>query len=126
MTIISVYGDYRFSPLAMPRHPDRKASDTRLSAEDMLFYMEKFADTFLKDHICYNTEVINVRRPTPPFAVEPPNWVVTIRDKDGVRDLGFDRIVLCTGVNTFLLLLVLDGSLPSSAGMPSTPHTEGV
>ncbi|KAK0237298.1 FAD/NAD-P-binding domain-containing protein [Armillaria nabsnona] len=95
--INNVYGDYRFSPLAMPRHPDRKASDTRLSAEDMLFYMEKFADTFLKDHICYNTEVINVRRPTPPFAVEPPNWVVTIRDKDGVRDLGFDRIVLCTG-----------------------------
>ncbi|KAF8917111.1 FAD/NAD-P-binding domain-containing protein [Mucidula mucida] len=95
--INNVYGDYRFSSMQIPRHPDRKPNDTRLSAEDMLFYMEKFADTLLKDRICYNTEVVKVRRAKPPYVIQPPNWIVTIKDKNGVRDLGFDRVVLCTG-----------------------------
>ncbi|KAF9049654.1 FAD/NAD-P-binding domain-containing protein [Hymenopellis radicata] len=100
--INNVYGDYRFSSMQMPRHPDRKPNDTRLSAEDMLFYMEKFADTLLKDRICYNTQVVKVRRAKPPYIIQPPNWIVTIKDKDGVRDLGFDRVVLCTGVRRVL------------------------
>lgn len=82
----------------MPKHPDRKPEDARLSAEDMLFYMEKFAETYLKDRIHYNTEVLNIRRPSPDFVGNPPKWIVTIRDNFGVKELGFDRIVLCTGV----------------------------
>lgn len=84
--------------MQMPRHPDRKPTDTRLSAEDMQFYMEKFADTLLKDRICYNTEVLKVRRSKSPYAMQPHNWIVTLKDKTGVRDLGYDRLVLCTGV----------------------------
>lgn len=93
--------------MQMPRHPDRKPKDTRLSAEDMLFYMEKFADTLLKDRICYNTEVLKIKR-TKALYARFHSWTVTIKDKAGVRDLGFDRLVLCTGV--FWRLLVFSVS----------------
>ncbi len=113
--------------MQMPRHPDRKPNDTRLSAEDMLFYMEKFADTLLKDRICYNTEVVKVRRAKPPYVIQPPNWIVTIKDKNGVRDLGFDRVVLCTGVRlaTFFVVVRLT---PSRAvlGMPRAAYSAAV
>ncbi|THU85521.1 FAD/NAD-P-binding domain-containing protein [Dendrothele bispora CBS 962.96] len=97
--INNVYGDYRFSCLEMPRHPERGPDNQRLSAEDMHFYMEKFTETFLRDRISYNTEVLNIRRPTPPFSADPPNWIVTVRDnKTGnIVERGYDRVVLCTG-----------------------------
>lgn len=87
--------------MEMPQHSGRKPGENRLSAEDMLFYMEKFAETHLKGRITYNTEVLNIRRPSPPYSVTPPNWIVKVKDSAGVRDLGFDRIVLCTGVSLF-------------------------
>ncbi|KAF5366762.1 hypothetical protein D9758_006503 [Tetrapyrgos nigripes] len=97
--INNIYGDYRFSCLDMPQHPARGPGDQRLSAEDMHFYMKKFAETFLRDRISYNTEVLNVRRPRPPFSSDPPNWIVTCQDNQTGETIerGFDRIVLCTG-----------------------------
>jgi len=87
----------------MPHHPARGPDAQRLGAEDMHFYMQKFADTFLRDRISYNTEVVNIKRPTPPFSSDPPNWIVTVRDnKTGnVTERGYDRVVLCTGVRCF-------------------------
>ncbi|KAE9390382.1 FAD/NAD(P)-binding domain-containing protein [Gymnopus androsaceus JB14] len=97
--INNLYGDYRFSSLEMPRHPSRDPKNNRLSAEDMQFYFEKFTDTYLRDRITYNTQVLNIRRPKPPFHSDPPNWVVSYRTKgkDEVKEMGFHRIVLCTG-----------------------------
>ncbi|KAF5388998.1 hypothetical protein D9757_005121 [Collybiopsis confluens] len=100
----SLYGDYRFSSLQMPENP-RRNGQKRLSAEDMQFYFEKFAETYLRDRINYDTEVLNIRRPKPPFqdSNSDPllNWVVSYRvhGKNGteVKKMGFHRIVLCTG-----------------------------
>ncbi|KAF9074343.1 FAD/NAD(P)-binding domain-containing protein [Rhodocollybia butyracea] len=97
--INNLFGDYRFSSLEMPKHPSRDPKRARLSAEDMQFYFEKFADTYLRDRISYETEVVNIARPKPPFDSDPPNWVVSYLSKgaDQVDRMGFHRIVLCTG-----------------------------
>ncbi|KAJ4480867.1 FAD/NAD-P-binding domain-containing protein [Lentinula aciculospora] len=97
--INNLYGDYRFSSMEMPRHPSRDPKDTRLSAEDMQFYFEKFTETYLRDRISFETEVLKIRRPQPPFDSDPPNWIVKFRKrgKKEVREMGFHRIVLCTG-----------------------------
>ncbi|KAJ3796856.1 FAD/NAD(P)-binding domain-containing protein [Lentinula aff. detonsa] len=97
--INNLYGDYRFSSMEMPRHPSRDPKTTRLSAEDMQFYFEKFTETYLRDRISFETEVLNIRRPQPPFDSDPPNWIVKYRKRGRreVREKGFHRIVLCTG-----------------------------
>ncbi|KAJ3727425.1 FAD/NAD(P)-binding domain-containing protein [Lentinula raphanica] len=98
--INNLYGDYRFSSMEMPRHPSRDPKSTRLSAEDMQFYFEKFTDTYLRDRISFETEVLNIRRPKPPFDSDPLNWVVKYRKRgmrEAFRERGFHRIVLCTG-----------------------------
>ncbi|KAJ3934074.1 MAG: FAD/NAD(P)-binding domain-containing protein [Lentinula lateritia] len=97
--INNLYGDYRFSSMEMPRHPSRDPKNNRLSAEDMQFYFEKFTETYLRDRISYETEVLNIRRPQPPFDSDPPNWIVKYRKKGskGTREMGFHRIILCTG-----------------------------
>lgn len=102
--VFSLYGDYRFSSMEMPRHPSRDPKNNRLSAEDMQFYFEKFTETYLRDRISYETEVLNIRRPQPPFDSDPPNWIVKYRKKGskGTREMGFHRIILCTGVRSAL------------------------
>ena len=90
----SPYGEFCFSSLSMP--PPEDAAGGRLSGQDMCHYMETFAETFLKDKIKFEVEVVNIRR--------SPNgsWNVDIKDKhEGtITVLEYSRIVLCTGVST--------------------------
>lgn len=82
----------------MPPRPDAKVTGGRLAGEDMRSYMEAFADRFLKDKICYNTEVLNIRRLD--FEGLQTWLVTTFNHSNGTREeLSFDKIVLCTGVS---------------------------
>lgn len=58
--------------------------------------METFAETFLKDKIRFEVEVLNIRRSP------SGSWNVDIKDKhEGtISVLEYSRIVLCTGVST--------------------------
>ena len=62
----------------------------------MCNYMETFAETFLKDKIKFEVEVLNIRRSP------SGSWNVDIKDKhEGtITVLEYSRIVLCTGVST--------------------------
>ncbi|KZS89482.1 FAD/NAD(P)-binding domain-containing protein [Sistotremastrum niveocremeum HHB9708] len=94
----NVHGEYHFSSLPMPG-----VGASRLKGSQLTDYMESFAGQYLKGHIRFRTEVINVRRPN---ALETiiesevgEGWIMTVRNlKDGsTEELKFDKIVLCTG-----------------------------
>lgn len=115
----SVHGEFSFSPLPMP--PPSQASRTggRLSGEDLVAYMESFAERFLKGRIRYQTEVLNIRR-RPLAGVQlgqqsgdeqhagssdyVSEWVVRVRDLQtgDIQELVYDRVVVCSGVREFL------------------------
>ncbi|KAF8699385.1 hypothetical protein AX14_000999 [Amanita brunnescens Koide BX004] len=93
LKINSLHGEYSFSPLSMPPPENAAKTGGRLSGQDLCNYMEKFADTFLKDKIKFEVKVLNIRRSP------SGSWNVQIRDKhDGtITVLEYSRIVLCTG-----------------------------
>ena len=76
--------------------PPEDSAGGRISGKDMCNYMETFAETFLKDKIKFDVEVLNIRRSP------SGSWDVDIKDKrEGtVTVLEYSRIVLCTGVST--------------------------
>lgn len=88
----SVYGEYRFSPLPMPLPTEAAKTGGRLSGEGMSAYFERFADTYLRGKIKFETEVVNIRR------VGERSWIVDTSDG---QELSYSRIVLCTGVRHF-------------------------
>ncbi|KAL0960490.1 hypothetical protein HGRIS_005530 [Hohenbuehelia grisea] len=87
LSINNVYGEFRFSPLDMPK------TGGRLSGEDLRTYMDSFADKYLKNCIRYKTEVIDVKRD------QYSGWLVEVEDKENhTREvLKYSKIVLCTG-----------------------------
>ncbi|KAJ3726854.1 FAD/NAD(P)-binding domain-containing protein [Lentinula raphanica] len=98
LTINNVYGEYRFSSLAMP--PPKNSSIGRLSGQDMSSYMRTFAETFLKGHIQYAVEVKNVRRPKSDEDGDgKTGWLVDVESlvSGKTESLYFSRIVMCTG-----------------------------
>jgi hypothetical protein len=80
----------------MPPPGDSAKTGGRLSGKDVCNYMETFAETFLKDKIKFEVEVLNIRRSP------SGSWNVDIKDKyEGtISVLEYSRIVLCTGVST--------------------------
>ena len=92
----SLHGEYCFSSLSMPLPKDSAKTGGRLSGEDLCNYMETFAETFLKDKIKFEVEVLNIRRSP------SGSWNVKIKDKhEGtITVLEYSRIVLCSGVST--------------------------
>ncbi|KIK69190.1 hypothetical protein GYMLUDRAFT_67862 [Collybiopsis luxurians FD-317 M1] len=95
LTINSVHGEFRFSPMPMP--PPDNPSTGRLTGRDMCAYMEHFANKFLTDKVRYNTEVKKVYRPSG----EKKGWLVDVHSLQGgselTETLHFARLVLCTG-----------------------------
>lgn len=87
----SPHGEFCFSSLAMP-----PPEGGRISGKDMCNYMETFAETFLKDKIKFEVEVLNIRRSP------SGSWNVETKDKNEgtITVLEYSRIVLCTGVST--------------------------
>ena len=96
--IISVHGEYRFSPLEMPPPENAATGDGRLRGLDICNYMEKFTDKFLvgKAKFHFETEVLNIERD------ENGNWNVAVEDlaTRSSRILTFSRIILATGVSS--------------------------
>jgi dimethylaniline monooxygenase (N-oxide forming) len=87
----------------MPPPTKSKETGGRLTGEDMNNYFESFADRFLKGKILFNVEVLNVSR-------NPRGgWSVLVNNKlNGLETrLHYDKIVVCTGVGSFLALLQL-------------------
>ena len=84
----------------MPPPKLMKETGDRLCGEDMTAYMEKFADMFLAGRIRYETEVLDIRR-----GRDGSGWEVEVLDlKTGNKELlTYARIVLCTGVSSFLI-----------------------
>ncbi|KAF8334414.1 FAD/NAD-P-binding domain-containing protein [Amanita rubescens] len=92
MKINSPRGEFCFSSLSMSPEDSAKTGG-RLSGKDICNYMETFAETFLKDKIKFEVEVLNIRRSP------SGSWNVDIKDKhEGtITVLEYSRIVLCTG-----------------------------
>ncbi|PPQ89970.1 hypothetical protein CVT25_009610 [Psilocybe cyanescens] len=93
--INSVHGEYRFSPLAMPRPEDSAETGGHITGMGMCNYMETFYVTFLKNKVKFKfeTEITSVRR------VQKESWEVKVEDihSRGTKVLSFARIVLATG-----------------------------
>ncbi|KAF9268375.1 FAD/NAD-P-binding domain-containing protein [Marasmius fiardii PR-910] len=87
LQINNVHGEYHFPPLPMELGPD-----TWLTGEDLKRYMQDFTNTFLRDRVRYQTEVLKLYR-------EEGLWVVKVKNliDNTQEDLVFDKIVLCTG-----------------------------
>ena len=80
--------------------PFPQFSTNRLSGEDMCAYMEKFADTFLRGKIRFETEILKTR------CAKDFGWEIEVQDlrtKDK-EILTYARIVLCTGVRRISVL----------------------
>lgn len=93
LKINNLHGEFCFSFLPMPPPEDPAKTGGRLFGEDICNYMETFSETFLKDKIKFEVEVLNVRRSP------SGSWNVDIKDKhEGTKTvLEYSRIVLCTG-----------------------------
>ena len=108
----SPYGEFCFSPLSMP--PLEDSAGGRISGKDMCNYMEAFAETFLKDKIKFEVEVLNIRRSP------SGSWNVDIKDKhEGtITVLEYSRIVLCTGVSTQFKIVRTASEVCVLTGLP--------
>ncbi|KAF8551014.1 FAD/NAD(P)-binding domain-containing protein [Imleria badia] len=92
VSINSVQGEFRFSPLPTP--PPKEEPRTRPCCEDMSAYMEQFANTFLVGKIRFEIEILDIRRGT-----DGSGWEVEVLDlRTGNKEvLSYARLVLCTG-----------------------------
>ncbi|KAI3604820.1 FAD /NAD-P-binding domain-containingprotein [Moniliophthora roreri] len=88
LTLNNVYGEFRFSSMTMVS----EQSGGRLAGFDMMQYMQKFADTHLRGHIRFGTEVLKIQR-------DDEGWSLLVENiADGIREnLRFKKVVLCTG-----------------------------
>ena len=80
----------------------------------MCNYMEAFAETFLKDKIKFEVEVLNIRRSP------SGSWNVDIKDKHQgtMTVLEYSRIVLCTGVSTQFEIVRTASEVCVPTGLP--------
>lgn len=117
MTGHSVRGEFCFSYLSMPPPEDSVKAGSRLSGEEICNYMETFAETFLKDKIKFEVEVLNIRR--------SPNgsWNVDIKDKQEgtITVLEYSRIVLCSGVSIQFENVRTTSEVRVFTGLPFSP-----
>lgn len=79
----------------MPPPALKGKTGNRLCGEDMVAYMETFADTFLVGKIRFETEILDIRR-----GKDGSGWEVQVLDlrTGNTEVLSYARIVLCTGV----------------------------
>lgn len=83
--------------MPMPKPDNARETGGRLTGEDMVLYMESFADRFLNGKITFGVEVENISRGP------DRTWLVKIRSlADGaIQSLQFDKLVLCSGVSNY-------------------------
>lgn len=85
--------------MAMPSPVNSSETGGRLTGDDMRRYMQAFADRFLPGVICYETEVLQIKR-----SEDGTSWDVLVQTTDSTQTvLTFSRIVLCSGVSLSLL-----------------------
>lgn len=80
----------------MPPPENSAKTGGRLSGQDVMLYMETFANRFLKARIKYRTTVESVTRTSKGWTAQ-----VTVEGEAGVKtkdELHYDKLVLCTGV----------------------------
>lgn len=92
LSIHSVHGEYRLSPLEMPAP---SSADGRLSGDDMAQYMAKFTSMYLQDRVEFGLDISNIRRGS-----NGKGWLLDVHDvQTGNQETRpFTRLVVCTGV----------------------------
>ncbi len=96
----SVHGEYSLSPLKVQAPIDLNAKPGLMTGYDTHVYIKTFTDMFLSGRIRYGTEILSVRRG------RVRAWDIRVKDLASRTEetLSYDKIVLCTGVSSKVLI----------------------
>ena len=88
------------SPLKVQAPIDLNAKPGLMTGYDTHAYIKTFTDTFLSGRIRYGTEILSVRRG------QVRAWDIRVKDlaSRSEETLSYDKIVLCTGVSSKVLI----------------------